>query len=103
MFLAAALLALHLPQVAPDTPNRQPQLAVGNGVAALAFGSGDSIWLVQSKDNGRTWGAPSKVGEIPKMLLGRHRGPRVAFAGKTIVVSAIQSELYAWRSTDGEI
>jgi hypothetical protein len=35
------------------------------------------------------------------MALGRHRGPRVAIAGKTILVSAIQSDLYAWRSTDG--
>jgi hypothetical protein len=67
----------------------------------LAFGSGDAIWLAQSKDNGQTWGAPAKVGEAPKMALGRHRGPRVAIAGKTILVSAIQSDLYCWRSTDG--
>lgn len=101
MLLAAALLALHLQPVSPTTPNRQPQLAAANGVVMLAFGSGDDIWLAQSKDNGRTWGAPAKVGELPKMALGRHRGPRVAVAGKTILVSAIQSELYCWRSTDG--
>ena len=45
-----------------------------------------------------------KVAVLPKMLLGRHRGPRVAIAGDTIVVSAIASDpgdLLAWRSTDG--
>jgi hypothetical protein len=38
------------------------------------------------------------------MLLGRHRGPRVAISGNTIVVSAIASDpgdLLAWRSIDG--
>src|SRR2546426_962754 len=37
-------------------------------------------------------------------MLGRHRGPRVAISGNTLVVSAISSEagdLMAWRSTDG--
>ena len=41
---------------------------------------------------------------LPKMLLGRHRGPRVAITGNAIVVSAIASEpgdLVAWRSSDG--
>src|ERR1039458_5319020 len=38
------------------------------------------------------------------MLLGRHRGPRVAISGNAIVVSAIASDpgdLLVWRSTDG--
>ena len=41
---------------------------------------------------------------MPKLLLGRYRGPRVAIAGNAIVVSAISSEpgdLLVWRSTDG--
>ena len=104
MILLAALVALHLPAVSPNAPNRQPQLAAGNGTVALVFGSGESIWLARSADDGRSFTAPSKVGELPKMLLGRHRGPRVAFSGKAIVVSAISSEpgdLVAWRSTDG--
>ena len=60
--------------------------------------------MARSGDKGRTFGAPAKVAVLPKMLLGRHRGPRVAISGNTIVVSAIASEpgdLVAWRSSDG--
>ena len=101
--MLAALVALHLPAVSPTEPNRQPQLAAAAGTVALVFGSGETIWLAQSQDNGRNFAAPVKVAQLPKMLLGRHRGPRVAIAGDAIVVSAIASEpgdLMVWRSTD---
>jgi hypothetical protein len=101
---AIALLALHLQPVSPTAPNRQPQLASGNGMVAMVFGSGESIWFTSSADNGRTWGKPAKVADLPKLLLGRHRGPRVNISGSTIVVSAVSSDpgdLLAWRSTDG--
>ena len=58
--LLAAVLALHLTPVAPDVPNRQPQLAASNGAVAIAFGSGDSIWFARSTDNGRTFAAPNQ-------------------------------------------
>src|SRR5947208_8118575 len=101
--LFAAVLALHLTPVTPDLPNRQPQLAASNGTVAIAFGSGESIWLARSTDNGRTFAAPTKVADLPKMSLGRHRGPRVVITGSTILVSAIPagSDLHLWRSTDG--
>jgi hypothetical protein len=101
---AFALLALHLQPVSPTAPNRQPQLASGNGMVAMVFGSGESIWFTGSADNVRTWGKPAKVADLPKLLLGRHRGPRVNISGNTIVVSAISSDpgdLLAWHSTDG--
>jgi hypothetical protein len=104
MFLLAALVALHLPAVSPTAPNRQPQLAAAGGTVALVFGSGEGIWLARSLDNGRNFSAPSKVADLPKMMLGRHRGPRVVISGNAIVVSAIASEpgnLMVWRSTDG--
>ncbi len=97
----ALLLALHLQPVSPTEPNRQPQFAAANGTVALVFGSGDTIWLARSTDNGATFSAPAKVAELPKMLLGRHRGPRVVITGGTILVSAIAGDLYSWRSTDG--
>jgi hypothetical protein len=104
MLLLAALLALHLQPVSPPAPNRQPQLAAANGTVALVFGSGDSIWLSLSRDNGRTFSPPAKVADVPsKMALGRHRGPRVVITGNTILVSAIDHEsgnLSCWRSTD---
>ncbi len=99
----AILLALSVAPVAPG-PNRQPQLAAGNGITAMVFGSGEGIWFARSTDAGRSFSSPARIADLPKMLLGRHRGPRVAIAGAAIVVSAISSEagnLVAWRSTDG--
>ena len=103
MLFLAALLALHLPPVSPAAPNRQPQLAAGNGTVAVVFGSADTIWLARSADNGRTFSSPSKVAELPKLLLGRHRGPRLVISGNAMILSAIatESDLFYWRSTDG--
>ena len=103
MKVLAALLALHLAPVSPTAPNRQPQLAADGNVVALVFGSGESIWLARSTDNGKSFPAPAKVGDLPKLLLGRHRGPRVVITGDTILISAISSapgDLMVWRSTD---
>jgi hypothetical protein len=104
MWFLLALLALNLPPVSPAAPNRQPQLASGDGTVALAFGSGESIWLARSTDDGVTLSAPAKVAELPKLLLGHHRGPRVAITSSTMLISAISSapgDLVLWRSTDG--
>jgi hypothetical protein len=104
MLFLAAILAIHVAPVSSSGPNRQPQLAAAGDTVAMVFGAGDTIWMARSGDNGRSFGAPSKVAVLPKMLLGRHRGPRVAISGKTVVVSAIASEpgdLMVWRSSDG--
>jgi hypothetical protein len=103
MLVLAALLALHLAPVSPTAPNRQPQLAVADGSVALVFGSGEAIWFAKSSDQGRSFSAPAKVADLPKQLLGRHRGPRVVMSGGAIIVSAIaaESDLFSWRSTDG--
>src|SRR5262245_38928223 len=103
MLYQAALFAVLLQPVVPSAPNRQPQLAAANGTVAMVFGSGESIWLARSTDNGRTFGAPAKIAALPKLALGRHRGPRVAIAGNTMLISAISHEtgnLMLWRSTD---
>ena len=100
MLHLAVLLALHLQPVSPTAPNRQPQLAAANGTVALVFGSGDSIWFSRSTDNGANFSPAAKIADLPKVLIGRHRGPRVAIIGSTIVVTAISGDLYAWRSTD---
>ncbi len=104
MLFLAALLAIHMPPVETGAANRQPQLAASGETVAMVFGSGDSIWMARSGDQGRSFGAPAKVAALPKLMLGRHRGPRVAISGNTIVVSAIASEpgdLMVWRSSDG--
>jgi hypothetical protein len=103
MLFFAVLLALHLAPVSPTVPNRQPQLAAGHGTVALVFGSGESIWFARSADNGTTFSPPSRIATLPKLLLGRHRGPRLVISGDAMIVSAIatESDLFYWRSTDG--
>jgi hypothetical protein len=102
MLLQVALFALTFPPANAAMPNRQPQLAVGNGMVVAVYGSGDSIWFSKSTDNGRTWNARTKAATLTKLHLGRHRGPRVAIAGNTVVISAIDAAgtLQAVRSTD---
>ncbi len=102
--LLAFLLLLNIPPVSERAPNKQPQLAAANGVVALVFGSGNSVMFAQSTDDGVTFSKPTIVAEVPELALGRHRGPRVALSGKTILVSAIGppsvGNLLLWRSTD---
>lgn len=106
--LYTLLLALRIdPAPAPaPLPYRQPQLAASGQMAAMTFGSGNSVWYAGSQDGGLTFGKPVKVGETPVLMLGRRRGPRVAIAGKFIVITAIgaagrgKGDILVWRSTD---
>src|SRR5262245_49407383 len=93
--LALVLLLPRIPQAFETTPNRQPQLAAGNGIVAMVFGNGQSILFAKSTDNGATFSKPVAIAELPVLPLTRHRGPRVAFAGKTLLVSAIGGEKLA--------
>src|SRR5581483_49651 len=111
------LLAMNIRPLSESAPNRQPQLAAANGQVGMVFGSGGSILFAQSKDNGETFSAPVRVATLPVLALGHHRGPRIAFAGKTILISAVSGQtpatdehahglaadgdLLLWRSTDG--
>jgi hypothetical protein len=103
--LAAALTILQLAPASVDVPFRQPQLAASRNMVALAYGAGNSIYVATSTDEGRNFSKPSKVAEVGKLMLGRHRGPRVAISGDTIVVTAVSADspkgdLLAWRSVD---
>ena len=116
-FLLGALLSAHLAPVAPDTPVRQPQLAARQRTVALAFGAAKAIYVSVSSDGGETFTAPVKVAEVEVLPLGRHRGPRIAFAGDTMVITAVagkrlatgvhahglpaDGDLLSWRSRDG--
>lgn len=102
---------------APDnTPYRQPQLAAGSGMVAMAFANVGSVMIAISSDKGRSFSSPRKVSEAPVLATGRHRGPRVLFTGHDIVVSAVvgstlatgehahglpsDGDLLVWRSAD---
>ncbi len=111
------LLAMNIRPLSESAPNQQPQLAAADGQVGMVFGSGGSILFAQSKDNGETFAAPVRVATLPVLALGRHRGPRIVFAGKTILISAVggrtpvtgthahgleaDGDLLLWRSTDG--
>jgi hypothetical protein len=109
MLLFAFLFALRLTPDAPDTPLKQPQIAVKGGAVAMTYGAGNAIFFSKSDAAGASFSKPVKVAEVHGYLaLGNHRGPRVAIAGDAVIVSAIvgkvrgkDGDLMAWRSTDG--
>ena len=103
--LLFAAVALVIPAVQPGVPNRQPALAAGSKSPALVFGSSSSIWYTRFDDQVQTFSKPIRIADVPGLLLGRHRGPRVAVAGNNVVVTAVRGgqggDLLAWRSMDG--
>lgn len=114
--IGLAILQL-LPPSPQATPYREPQLASSTQVVALAFGSGKSIYVATSTDQGQKFSEPVKVAEAEVLPLSRHRGPRIAISKNTVVVTAVtgrveatgphahglpsDGDLYAWRSTNG--
>jgi BNR repeat-like domain len=115
--LAAALAIIQFTPATDGTPNREPQLAASAKLVALAYGSGNAIYVATSADRGRTFSKPAKVAEAGVLPLSRHRGPRIAIVNGAIVVTAVtgrteaagshahglpsDGDLFAWRSTDG--
>jgi hypothetical protein len=115
----AAFLITKLIAPSPDAPFRQPQLAAAHGLTAIAYGSGSNIYVATSTDNGQHFAKGVKVGGAPVLMLGRHRGPRIAIADGAIVVTAVagqrgaaethahglpaDGDLMAWRSLDGGV
>ena len=102
-FLLAAI-AITIPAVQPGVPNRQPALAAESNYAALVFGSGNSIWYTHSDGKVTSFSKPIRIADVPGLMLGRHRGPRIAAHAKELVVTAVQGgdngNLLAWRSRD---
>jgi hypothetical protein len=110
-------LAFQVAPIAADSPDHEPQMAAGGSTVALAFGAGKGIYCSVSKDGGAKFAAPVKVAEEQIVPLTRHRGPRIVFSGRSIVITAVagktaaggehahglpsDGDLLAWRSTDG--
>src|SRR4051794_16720068 len=106
--IALLFLAYNLVPSLPTVDYRQPQLAAGQGIVGVTFGSTNTVYFSYSANNGGTFSPPVKVSDAPNLALGRHRGPRIAITPTAIVISAIVGEkgggkdgdLVAWRSTD---
>ncbi len=111
------MFALHLGPMGPDAPAREPQMAANSSIVAMTFGAGKAIYFSASHDGGKTFSAPAKVAEAGILPLTRHRGPRIALAGDSIVITAVtgnkpeegahahgmpsDGDLFVWRSMDG--
>ncbi|MEW5974346.1 MAG: sialidase family protein [Acidobacteriota bacterium] len=93
----------------PQIAAQQPSLAAAGDSLYLAYGAGNAIYCAVSTDGGRSFSASRLVSDKGVLALGRHRGPRIAVSGKSVVVSAIvgaqgkgrDGDLWAWRSADG--
>lgn len=88
---------------------KQPQMVVDEkGRVHLVYGAGNDVWYCRSDDGGETFSSPQRAFEVPNLSLGMRRGPRIAIAGETLVVSAIggpqgkgrDGDLLTWRSVD---
>jgi photosystem II stability/assembly factor-like uncharacterized protein len=103
-FALTLFLALNIPPVSTETPNKQPQLAASKDTVAMVFGSNHAVMFSKSSDGGATFSKPTVIADVPALMAGRHRGPRVAITGNTILVTAISGgeagNLLLWRSTD---
>jgi hypothetical protein len=91
---------------ADKIPNlEQPQVAVSSsGNIFVTFGAGEDIHVCKSVDRGRTFSAPTKIGQVPKLALGMRRGPRIVAIDEVVVITAISHEsgnVLAWNSVDG--
>jgi hypothetical protein len=93
----------------PQASAQQPQLAVApDGTLYLVYGVDHTIYCAASSDGGKHFSAPVVVSANTILSLGMHRGPRVAAAGRAVVVTAIvgkqgkgqDGNLLAWHSTD---
>jgi hypothetical protein len=94
-FLIGLAMTVNLGPMASDAPAREPQMAVNGSVVALAFGAGKSIYVSTSNDAGRTFSEPKKIAEAEVIPLTRHRGPRIALSGHTIVITAVAGQTQA--------
>ncbi len=86
---------------------REPQVAVApDGCVFLVAAKGDGVIEVTSSSDGKSFGAPVRVGRVERIMLGMRRGPRIAATAKFLVVTAIarhegvDGELLAWSSAD---
>jgi hypothetical protein len=85
----------------------EPQVAADGKRVFVAYGANNQIYVQQSED-GTKFSSPVTLPTSGSLALGMRRGPRIAVAGKSLVVSAIygkegggsDGDLLAWRSAD---
>lgn len=92
------------------TRPQQPQVAVdAQGAIHVVFGVGQSVFYRRSQDGGVTFAPPNELPALGVVSLGMRRGPRIAVAGDSVVISAIagprglgrDGDVVCCRSNDG--
>ena len=115
--LISTLLATQVGPIGQGSPAREPQIAANASMVGLTFGAGSAVYFSASHDGGKTFSTATRVAETTILPLNRHRGPRIALTGNTVVISAVvgktpsreahahglpsDGDLVAWRSADG--
>ena len=93
----------------PGASAQQPQMtAAPDGTLYLVYGAAHTIYCVVSSDGGNSFGLPVALEAGGMLMLGRHRGPRVAATSDAVMITAIvgkrgggqDGNLLGWRSTD---
>ena len=93
----------------PGASAQQPQMAAApDGTFYLVYGAGHTIYCAASRDGGKSFGVPAALEAGGMLMLGRHRGPRVAATKDAVTITAIAGKrgggqdgnLLSWRSTD---
>ncbi len=100
-FLRAEPIAVK--NLVPDSfgEGRQPQVTVTlAGMIVVVFARDNSIYSVQSTDEGRSFSTPQKIADLTGLMVGMRRGPRVAATDKRIVVTAPGADLFSFISED---
>jgi hypothetical protein len=100
-----------------ETPEgaRQPQVAIRDGGDGhrrrngkplpgdvfVAYGTRSAVHISVSTDSGASFGPSKKVGDVGALSLGLRRGPRIAYAGEILVITAIAGE--KGEGSDGDV
>ena len=102
------LIALLIGATATGWAGQQPQLAGRGDRVFLTFVRDNTIQVVSSTDDGRTFGEPVAVSVTGKLAAGMRRGPRIAVTDRTVLVTGIvgtrgggaDGEVLLYRSND---
>ena len=95
MFSFSTLILLFAGGVLQTTPaatyeGSSPQLAIDSrGTIRMLFGRSDTIFVVASTDNGKTFSSPVIAGVVQDMHLGSTRGPTIASSRDASLAMAV--------------
>ena len=69
-----------------------------DNIIGVTYGSGETIYYAESKDEGKSFNEPEIVGTLDGLMLGYSSGPQIAMTKSNVVITAPSKtgNLYAW-------